>query len=105
MGACLAQHGNELGDRRNVVTIHLLDHFSGDEPSDARQYAEKRWNWGSRIGRLDAQLVHFLLRDGVQPVKGKEETSLDTFHPGPVRHDQAWIQSLQRTLRQDDRDL
>jgi hypothetical protein len=43
--------------------------------------------------------------DRVEPEEGEEEVGLDPIHARAVGHDQAGVNALQRSLRDDDRDF
>src|SRR5262245_28955027 len=45
------------------------------------------------------------LVDGVEPEEREEDVGLDAFGASTVGHDKAWVHAVERTLRDDDRDL
>jgi hypothetical protein len=76
------------------------------ERGEAGNRADQRRQVHARVadgGDLD--LLVAVLADRIEPEEREEEVGLDPFHAGPVGHDQAGIDPLERALGDHDRDL
>src|ERR1019366_10032833 len=102
----VGDHLDEFRDRRNVELLHLGSQVMGHHRRHAGHATEQRCQMQSGIadGR-DLDVLVARLVDGVEAEEGEEEIGVDTFSACAVRHDESGVDTVQRTLRDDDRHL